>query len=202
MRIAGALVVAAVSLLLCPTSASGQRSTTRGFHFGGHVMGVTIEVDDVDERASGAGAGAFLAYGFTPVITTFLQLDGAGVEVEGGLIDGFWTMAHLDVGARFHVADSTRSWVPYLQLAFTGRAVGVDDARFGNDLEADVSFSGAGLSGGVGLLVYLQEAFALDVQLMLSRGEFSEFTVEEVTVSNLAIDATSGRLDVGVAWWP
>ena len=43
---------------------------------------------------------------------------------------------------------------------------------------------------------------ALDLQLMVTNGRFTDLKVENVTVSGLEIDASSSRLSLGVSWWP
>ncbi len=132
----------------------------------------------------------------------FLQLDGAEFDVEDPEIEGKWTMGHGDLGVRFHFANSLRSWVPYLQAAISGRAVSVEDAVVNGNPENEVSLTGGALSLGGGILVYFNETVALDIQLIGSAGTFTEIRVNNVTVGGLERDATSGRFNVGVLWWP
>ena len=111
-------------------------------------------------------------------------------------------MGHADLGARFHFANSLRSWVPYLQAALSGRAVGVKDAVVEGTPETDVGFYGGAFSLGGGIMFYFNETFAADLQLMWSGGEFTEVQVDNVTVEGLEIEATSSRLNIGILWWP
>ena len=76
------------------------------------------------------------------------------------------------------------------------------DAVVEDEPERDVSFNGGGISGGGGLLVYMQETLALDLQRMVSGGQFTEIQVDNVTMSGLEIDANSSRLNLGLSWWP
>jgi len=197
-----AALLSGLALLLQADPALAQRSTTRGLDLGLHLTGSSLTVEDDDGRDDGAGVGIHVGYGINRTVMVFLQIDGAGFMVEDGTIEGDWTMAHLDLGARFHFANTLRRWVPYLQAALSGRSVGVSDATVGDDTDAEVSFSGGGLSGGGGLLVYFNETFAADVQLMLTGGQFTEIQVNNVTVSGFEIDATSSRLSLGISWWP
>lgn len=197
-----AFLTAALAALAFAAPAHAQRSTTRGLNLGVHLTGAALKVEDGDTRDDGAGGGIHVGYGINRSVTLFLQLDGAGFMVEGGSIEGEWTMAHVDLGARYHFASTLRRWVPYLQASLTGRGVGVNDAVVEDQPERDVSFAGGGISGGGGLLVYLRETLALDLQLMLSGGQFTEIRVDNVTVSGLEIDANSSRVSLGLSWWP
>src|SRR5690606_14071075 len=107
-----------------------------------------------------------------------------------------------DLGVRFHFANSLRKWVPYLQAAFTGRAVTVDRARIDGDRFDEVTFNGGGLSLGGGIVLYPWETVGIDLQLMVTNGEFTEFDAGNVTVRGLDVDANSSRLSVGASWWP
>jgi hypothetical protein len=196
------LASAALATLLGAEPACAQQSTTRGFNLGAHLGGSSLKVEDGDTRDDGAGGGIHVGYGFNRVIMLFLQIDGAGFMLDEGTIQGEWTMAHVDLGARFHFASSLRRWVPYLQGSLTGRGVAVQDPVVENDEVEEVGFAGGGFSGGGGLLFYLKETLALEAQLMVTGGEFNEFKINNVTVSGLEIDATSSRFNLGVSWWP
>ncbi|HSH76229.1 MAG TPA: hypothetical protein VLA09_11140, partial [Longimicrobiales bacterium] len=143
-----------------------------------------------------------LGYGFNRTVELFLQLDGAEFDVDDAEVRGRWTMAHVDLGVRFHFADPVRSWVPYLQAALGARAVAVDNPVVQGQSEADVSFSGGAFSLGGGIMFYFNRSLAADLQLLWTGGEFTEITVRNVTVSGLEIDAQSSRLNIGISWWP
>jgi hypothetical protein len=180
---------------------SAQASTTRGFVVGAHLGGASIEPEDGD-RSSAGGGGLFFGYGLNRNFQIFLQLDGSEFDVENSDVDGRWAMGHADLGLRYHFANSLRSWVPYVQGAVTGRAVGIDDATVLGQPETEVGFYGGALSIGGGLLFYFSQTFALDLQVLWSGGEFTDVRVDDVTVSGLEIQANSSRLNIGVAWWP
>ncbi|MGE0158518.1 MAG: outer membrane beta-barrel protein [Gemmatimonadales bacterium] len=198
----------AVSLSLAATvlasaDASAQESTTRGFNLGLHLSGQSLDVENDDENRSAGGAGLLIGYGFNRTIQLFLQLDAGQFDVENADVEGEWTMGHADLGVRFHFANSLRSWVPYLQAALSGRAVGVKDGVINQTTQADeITLTGGALSLGGGILFYFNETFALDLQLIGSAGTFTELSADNVTVSDLDIDASSGRLNIGVSWWP
>ncbi len=192
---------AIIALFACETAAA-QESTTRGFTVGIHASGAALTVED-GERNDAGGGGIRVGYGFNRIITAFAQFDGARFDVNpSDGLGGEWTMGHADFGARFHFANSLRSWVPYLQAAISARAVEVKDPVVNGNEAADVSFNGGSFSVGGGLMAYFTETLALDVQLMWSGGEFTEIDFGTVTVTELDIDATSSRLSIGVAWWP
>lgn len=149
-----------------------------------------------------AVAWAF-GYGFNRIVTGFVQLDGSTITIENGsTIVGDWALAHAEVGARFHFANSLRRWVPYLEVSAGGRSVSVNDASVNGQEVADVSFSGGALTLGGGLSAYVTRKVALDVSLKFSGGTFNKVDLGSVSLNNLDIDATSFRLGVGFVWWP
>jgi hypothetical protein len=196
-----ALSLTLVGSLLSLAPATAQESTTRGFVLGAHLGGASITPEDGD-RSSAGGGGIFLGYGFNRTVQLFLQIDGAEFDVENADIEGRWQMGHGDLGVRFHFANSLRSWVPYLQAALTGRGVSVDDAVVAGNPETDVGFYGGAFSIGAGILFYFNETLAAELQLIGTGGRFTEVTIDNVTIDGLEIDATSGRFNVGIAWWP
>jgi hypothetical protein len=200
-RASFALCSSLAATLFSSAPALSQESTTRGFTLGGHISAATITPEDGD-RSNAGGGGLFFGYGFNRTVQLFLQLDGAEFDVEDADVEGKWTMGHGDLGVRFHFANSLRSWVPYLQAALSARGVSVDDAVVNGNPETDVGFYGGAFSLGGGILFYFNETFAAELQLIGSGGRFTEIKVDNVTVSGLEIDATSGRFNIGVSWWP
>ena len=198
----GAAFLAALAAFVSVVPAHAQRSTTRGFNVGIYAGGAALKVEDGDERDDGAGGGLHLGYGFNRNFMVVLQLDGHGFMLEDGTIEGEWTMAHVDLGLRYNFASTLRRWVPYVQASLTGRGVTVEDPIVEGRSESDVVFGGGGFSLGGGLLVYLKETLALELQLMGTGGEFTEIRVNNVTVSGLEIEATSSRVSLGLSWWP
>jgi opacity protein-like surface antigen len=189
-------------LLLTAAPAAAQLSTTRGLTLGLHLSGASLVVEGED-RNEGGGLGLRVGYGLSRIVTLFLQVDGAQVEVPSSdALQGEWSMGHVELGARFHFASTLRRWVPYLQAALAGRVVGVEDAVLNEEPVEDVSFNGGGFSVGGGLSFYLRETLALDLHLMWTGGEFTEIEVGNQSVSGLDIDAQSTRLNLGLAWWP
>jgi hypothetical protein len=200
-RVPFAVSLALAGALLAGQPADAQESTTSGFVLGLHLSGASITPEDGD-RSNAGGAGLFFGYGFNRTVQLFLQFDGAEFDVDDADIEGNWEMGHGDLGVRFHFANSMRSWVPYLQVALSGRAVGVDDAVVEGNPETDVGFYGGALSVGGGIMFYFNETLAADLQLIWSGGRFTEVEVDNVTIEGLEIDATSTRFNIGIVWWP
>jgi hypothetical protein len=198
-------VLPALALLtFLPASAglSAQESTTRGLTLGVHLSGSSLTVESGDP-SNGGGAGIRVGYGINRIVTLFAQVDGSQVDVDDtDDLAGAWTMAHVDLGARFNFASTLRSWVPYLEAALTTRAVSVDNATVGQQAAGSISFSGAALTAGGGISLYLKQTLALDVGVKLTAGEFTQIDVGAISVGGLDIDAQSARFNVGLAWWP
>jgi len=190
------------ALLLSYSPLSSQESTTRGLHLGFHLQGASLTVEDSDP-SGGGGAGFRVGYGINRIITLYFEADG--VTVEAGDPDTFagdWTLGHAEMGARFHLANSLRSWVPFLDVAVGGRTARIEDVEALNQSWEDVNVSGGAFTLGGGLYTYFSETLALEVGVKFSGGQFNEVDLGALSVENLDIDAQSGRFKVGVVWWP
>ncbi len=189
-------------LLLAPAAASAQASTTRGLSLGAHLMGTSLTVENGD-AVGGGGFGLRLGYGFNRIVTGFVHVDGSRIDLESGsTIVGQWDLAHAEVGARFHFANSLRRWVPYLEASAGGRSVSVSDASVNGEAAGKISFSGGAVTFGGGLSTYLTRKVALDLSLKFTGGEFTKVDVGNLSVNSLDIDAASFRFGVGFVWWP
>lgn len=197
MRSTIAALYGAVLLSAAPLAAQmPAASSTKGFFIGAHLTGssVTVEADGEDEEQSGGGAGLQLGYGFTPRLALFI--DGTGTVLEDDV--GF---GHVDFGVRYSFTSPTRRWVPSIEVALTGRALTQEDADFGGGT-GDVTLSGGGVTFGVGLQYYTAPKWAIGAALKVTGGDFDNYTVDNVTISGLDIDATSTRFNIGVTWYP
>ncbi len=193
---------AAVALFVFPGLLHAQESTTRGFVLGLHLSGASLSAEDEDRNDAGGG-GLFVGYGLNRRFTLFAQADAARFDEQStGDVQGDWTMAHFDVGARFHFANSLRRWVPFLQASVGRRSVNVDDPIVDGSEEEEAELSGASLTIGGGVAYYLSEAWSLELGLLFTGGEFTTLRVNNVSVSGFDADATSSRLSLGVRWWP
>ena len=191
------------SLLLAPTTQlEGQESTTRGLNVGVHFQGASLSVEGGDPDGGG-GMGARIGYGFNRIFTLYLEGDGIAVDSEGSeVVKGTWTLGHLDLGARFHLANALRSWVPYLDVAVGGRFAGIKDLKVDGEDQPDIDFSGGAFSFGGGISFYFSQTFALDLGVKFTGGEFTEVQIGQGSLGGLDLDASSTRLKLGVVWWP
>ena len=189
----------ALALFICARGAAGQQSTTRGFNIGVNLQGSSFQVEQ-EPHNDGGGAGIHLGYGVNRIVTLYVDIGGSQYDFENpAALRGTWDMFHYDLGARFHVADSRRRWVPYGEVAVGGRSVSA--ALIGGPSE-EVRFDGATFSLGGGLNLYVSRSWALDANLSWSGGEFDEITVGNVTLLGQDVDAVSARFKFGIVWWP
>jgi len=192
----GALCVA----LAAAHPAAAQESTTRGFNLGGHLLAAGVSIEK-GEQHGGGGAGLHVGYGVNRIIGLFAALDGSKIDVANENVNGSWEMAHIDLGVRFHFANTLRSWVPYLETAFTSRQVTVTNPRVNNQNVNKLDFNGGAFTVGGGMSFYFNESLALDLDLKLSAGQFTSIGAGNATVSGLDIDAGSTRFALGLLWW-
>lgn len=196
-RLTIATLIAALALGAGPLSAQTPlASSARGFFVGAHLTSSSIEVKEIsEERESGGGLGLQLGYGFTRQLSLFLDLTGAALEEEVGL-------GHVDLGLRYAFTGPTRRWVPTLEVALTGRALVEENTELPDGSTGETSLNGGGLTLGVGIQYYLSPKWALGAAFKLTGGEFDEYTVDDVTLRNLNMEATSTRLNFGITWFP
>ena len=194
-------VACALVLATAPQShLSAQKSTTRGFNLGAHFQGASYTIEAEDAQEAG-GFGVRVGYGINRIVTLYLGVDGAQVELQDPTVSGDWSLAHVDAGVRFHFANSLRRWVPYLDAALGARAVTVKNAVVNGDSSPNASLNGAAFSVGGGLYVFFNESLALDVGVKASSGEFNKIDIGALSLSNLDLDVKSTRFNLGVVWW-
>lgn len=193
-----AALLAAATLLPGPTPLAAQappspiRSDPTGFHFAGQLQGAGITTEDDDEVESGPGLALALGWGVNRTLTLYVEAAGANVAMAG--FDDTYTLAHVDLGARMHFGQSTSSARPYLAVAYSGRAAVMDV------LGHDLTMSGTGLTFGGGVLLFASRRAAVDLGVRWTVSTFTEVEYRGDRES-LDLEATSARLNVGVAWW-
>lgn len=191
----------ALLMSMAATPAAAQKSTTRGFNIGAHLVGASLTVED-DDPAGGGGLGVRAGYGFNRRFMGYLEIDGIGFDVEDPELEGQWAMAHVDLGVRYSFANSLNRWVPFLDAAIGARAVSVDDATSDGEDVGTVTFSGGAFSLGGGLAFYTSQKFAIETLVKFTGGNFEQVDVGSVSVGDLDIEASSFRFKLGVSWWP
>jgi Outer membrane protein beta-barrel domain len=200
---ARSVTMLSLAFAMAPVLANAQKSTSRGLSVGLQALGTSLTVENGDEN-NGGGLGLRVGYGFNRIVTGFITLDGSAVKIpaSNSFVAGEWTLAHAEIGARFHFANSLRRWVPYLETAIGGRSVSIKDVTVNNTSTGDVSFNGPALSVGTGLSVFASPKWAFDAGLRWTGGKFTEVDLGNAALQNLDIEAASFRLGVGVVWWP
>jgi outer membrane protein W len=187
-----------LSLLALGTS-SAAAAQARGFHVGAALNGSSLEVSDDDigeesESESGGGLSLTAGYNFTPRLGIALHVAGANISSEGG----DYALGHGDLVGRFAFADVSRSFVPYLELGFSGVSATQNDTELG-----DVELSGGGITGAAGLNYFFNSKLALDVNVRVTSGEFDTVKVDGGSfTSDDGVSMTTARLNIGVSWFP
>jgi hypothetical protein len=102
----------------------------------------------------------------------------------------------VDIGARVHFLAGTHKVVPFVQVGLSRRAMRQDVGT--NTATA----SGGGVAFGGGLNAHFTPAFAFSAAVAWSVGDFSSFQLNNQTVSQNGLSATSARIHVGVIWFP
>jgi hypothetical protein len=200
-KLVGTLFISGL-LLALSTPLAGQKSTTRGLNIGVHFQGASLSVEGADSDGGG-GLGARIGYGLNRIVTLYVEGDGISVDSEGSeRVKGTWTLGHVDLGARFHFANTLRAWVPYLDVALGGRFAGIKDLKVDGEDQPDIELNGGAFSFGGGIYFYFTQTFGLDLGLKFTGGEFTEVKFGSSSLGDLDLDASSTRLKLGIVWWP
>ena len=195
-------------VLFCLASVAeggAQPSRTQGWVAGVHSGAASVSFGS-DPADGAALVGARLGRSLNPVVAPYVGVAYAAIESRGLKAFDSVTFSYVDLGVRLHLAAGRRRWVPYGDLALTFWPV--TDVIENGERAAD--FKGMPPLGvGGGLLVYLSEARALDVNVTWGRGTFEDVPAGDVPAHGargrpdalLDLDAASVRLAVGISWW-
>jgi len=186
-----------------PAAAGFVRSNTSKLFVEVAANGSGIFVYDLsDGTETGGGLTLRLGYGFTPKIAAFIDFAGSTITADGGNYE----LAHGDLGLRYHFANSAKAWVPFLEVAGSVFVAWQEDITLeddqGNVERGDLEISGVGVTLGGGLLYFFNPKWALSTGIKWTTGEFDDVKFGNVSFSGLKLDATTTRLNVGVAWFP
>lgn len=77
-----------------------------------------------------------------------------------------------------------------------------DGASEPETIYGDLEASGSVFSLGGGVQYFVSRKVALNGAVFWSGGEFSTVSLNGVGVTNAELDATSTRLNLGLAWYP
>ena len=199
-------------LLIAPTAAYAQMvddpapivrdaSSTDGLFLHARLGGHGIAYENAGD-AEGGGLGLRAGYGFSDRFTLYLGIEGAGVKggrgFEGLEANDDYGLVYLELGSRFHFRRG-RQLVPYADLAVS--VIGVGYEGTGSYAQDDITYGGAGLSLGGGVLYFLSETIALDGGLSFTPGSLMEVDIDGRT-EDVDIALTGARLHVGITLYP
>lgn len=190
-----ALLASAAFALTAPDGADAQArrwSDPTGFHVGFNLNGAALAFEGGGDAETGGGAGLVLGWGFNNLLTLYLEMSGAELD----LLDGSdtYTLAHADLGVRFNFLDAGKRWRPYALVGFGARSAGMD---IGGDL---FTISGSSLNLGGGVAFFISRKVSADVGVKWNAGDFTEAEYRGTTVS-IEESAVSSRFSLGMNYW-
>ena len=192
------ITAAAMSLLAKTTDAQtvGTKSRSAGFFVGGALEGNrSLTVDFLPDVRSGGGAGVLIGYGFTPQWSLYSQFDVTRIATSDDP-NHRTVFALLDLGTRIHFRTGPNVVVPFIEVGVTGQ---VDFDRAGDIVS---SRSGSGLSVGGGFNAHFNPAWAFSTAMTWTFGNFNSFKVDKQTVDHDPVEVTTGRIHLGLVWFP
>lgn len=190
-----ALLTTAALLLAFGADADAQARTwsdPTGFHAALNFNGAAMVFDDSDDAESGTGGGLVLGWGFNNLLTLYLEMAGAELD----LLDGSdtYSLVHADLGVRFNILDAGKRWRPYALVGFGARGAGLD---IGGDL---FTITGTSLNFGGGIAYFFSRKVSADVGIKWNVGTFTEAEYRGNTVT-IDEGAVSSRFSLGVNYW-
>ena len=201
LAILAAPSVAFAQTEVVPPSATENTYETSGLFLHARTSGHGMAFDGPGD-AEGLGLGLRAGYGVSDRFTLYLGVEGAGLDggsgFEGLGADEKYGVLYIELGSRLHFR-SGHQLKPYADVALAVVGLGYDgvESYAGND----VTYGGAGVSLGAGLLYFLSPKFALDTGLAFMPGSLME---REVGRNNEDVDIalTSARIHVGLSVYP
>jgi opacity protein-like surface antigen len=164
--------------------------------------GASISSDEFEnESESGGGFSAQVGWGFSRMFT--LLVDASGAVLDSDTEE--FVLVHGDLLGRFHFANPSRAWVPFVEGGISARVAGQDNTVIigeNGPQEVNLEISGGGFTFGGGVQYYVAPAWALGASLRFTVGEFSTVKFNNVSIDGFELDATSTRLNFGVTWRP
>lgn len=220
-KIRSAAMATAIATLLMSSSAMAQVSSankTKGLMIGAHVNGSSVKFGQIKENASdastsseaenGGGGGVQVGWGFTKWLTVYGGFDIAKMKIKEledledadfTLLPGDYNLTHADIGARFSLP-TEKMVVPYVNAALSARVVSAEI------LDEDISLSGPAFTFGAGVQFFFNPKLALDVNLQLSAGKFTEAEAAGVKVDLDKFaeveNTNSARINIGLKFYP
>lgn len=199
LSFAVATLAAFVAAGTLQAQASGQpASSAKGLILGAHLNGSSLTIDDSEiENESGPGFSLQAGYGFTRNLALLVELTAAALTIDRETLG----LGHFDIGGRYSFTSDTRRFVPFIDLAFSGRVLTADDVDLGGGPNR-LTATGSGFTIGGGVQYHVAPKVAIGIALKWMTGEFSEVKFGDRTESGLEIDSESTRVNVGVTWYP
>lgn len=177
-----------------------ERSKTKGFMVGPHLQAGAIESEGMNTE-SGGGVGLVAAYGFSQHLALYTALDFASVESEDPTFPGDYGLTHFDLGLRINLRNQMKKTRPYINVAVTGRAAGgtveMIDPGSNATVTGDYMYSGAGVTVGGGVAIFTSRKGAIDIGLVWTGGDFTDFEFEGEPLSSASFQSTTTRFTIG-----
>ncbi|HUR33514.1 MAG TPA: hypothetical protein VM032_06940 [Vicinamibacterales bacterium] len=178
-----------------------RRSESSGLFVGGGFVWDRIMPNDAtlgSDASGGPGVGFVAGFGMSQFWSIYGGVSVARLEAAG--VSDTGTLTHVDIGTRLHLASAARRATPFLQVGLSQRSVS-QNFTDGTSTHS-VSASGPGLSFGGGVNVHITPALAVSGTASWMSGDFSTYEVDGRTLDGDAFGATSGRIQIGMVWFP
>ncbi len=191
------LFLAILVVLVTAVSAFSQDERTRGAQFGLHGGVTSWTLGDIEGNEFGTETGytfgGDFGWGMSDWLGIFTRAGWTTISPED--LESYQVF-HFDIGIRAISHFFGHTIRPYFEALASVRDVNLIES---NGFE--ISASGVGFGGGLGLYVFISRKIALTAGLDASFGKFDELTFAGIAIPS-DVNATSARLIAGVTVFP
>ena len=155
---------------------------------------------------SGGSAAISVAYGLHEMLTGYVEASGASVNAAGFSKAG---VGHFDFGLRLHLVTRPDELRPFVIVAYTARALVVEDRRYAQDATRTFEFTGSGLTVGAGAQHFFKRNLAMNARAVHTIGKFStmktvierDIVADDKTSESVSRGARTTRVNIGLVWF-
>ena len=155
---------------------------------------------------SGGSAAISVAYGLHEILTAYVEASGASVNAAGFSKAG---AGHFDFGLRIHFIGRPDDLRPFVIVAYTARALVVEDRRYEVDATRKFEFTGSGWTVGAGAQHFFKRNLAMNARAVHTIGKLSSLktTIErdvgadDKTSEGVNRNLRSTRVNIGLVWF-
>lgn len=201
------LLIVLVLFFNLKLSSQDIKSNTKGFSLNLNGMyaswsSESVFLGDLDDlEPTGLGISAKVAYGINQNIEILASLSSAGFKQEFEW--DIYQLTSFHFGGRYNFGATLRRFRPFLEASVSINNLLIDPITFDGITLFELSSSGAGLSLGGGVHIFLSQSFSINANGQISFGNFGATSLSGTEVNNLdeKLDFTVTTAHIGLTYF-